>query len=88
MMQAAEIEARVLAIVAEYAGREPATLPLTTPLFGGGLDLDSLTIVRIVTAIEQELGVTLDDDDLGLSALESIATLARFASHQRVETLG
>jgi acyl carrier protein len=81
-MSPAEMEARVLEIVASSAGREPELLSLDTRLFGGGLDLDSLTVVRIVTRIEQELGVTLDDDDLDLSALESVGNLARFVKSQ------
>jgi acyl carrier protein len=81
-MSPEEMATRVLEIVASSAGREPAALSLDTRLFGGGLDLDSLSVVRIVTRIEQELGVTLDDDDLDLSALESVGTLARFVKSQ------
>ena len=82
MSRALEIESRVLAIVAEVAGRTPESLRLELPLFGGGLELDSLSVVRIVTGIEQELGVGLDDDDLDLAALESVGSLARSVASQ------
>ncbi len=81
MNRVAEVQLRVLGIVAQAAGCEPSTLSLDTRLFGGGLDLDSLTVVRVVTAIEQELGAALDDD-LDLAALESVGTLARYVSGQ------
>ena len=83
MSSTSDSESRVLEIVARCAARDPAGLDLGTPLFGGGLDLDSLTIVRIVTSVEEELGVALDEDDLDLAALESIGTLARFVARQR-----
>ena len=42
---------------------DPATVDLAAPLFGGGLDLDSLDLLEISLLIQQKYGVKLKADD-------------------------
>lgn len=54
---------------------EVAALAPDTPLFGGGLGLDSLTGMRLLAAIQREFGVDLATEDLALDCLQTIGTL-------------
>ena len=71
----------VSAILAHVVG-DPAVadLPPGTPLLSGGLALDSVTVVRLLAAIQAETGVDVADLDLDLDALATIGTLADFVT--------
>jgi len=51
-------------------------------LFGRDLALDSLSGVELVTWLEQQFGITLEDLDVDLSALDSVGSLLRFINGQ------
>ena len=70
----------LLAQVLEQDLEQVRGLPASTPLFGSGLSLDSLTGLELLTGIEQEFGVNIAADDLNLDSLESIATLVAYLS--------
>ena len=58
---------------------DPATVDPVAPLFGGGLDLDSLDLLEISLLIQQRYGVKLKADD---PANETIfASLQSLADH-------
>ncbi len=46
------------------------------PMFEGGLGLDSIAIVELITAIEEGFGFQFADDDLNLKPFQSLRTLA------------
>jgi acyl carrier protein len=74
------VRARLAPLLAEVLGRntvDVAALPDDTPLFAGGLGLDSLTGVRLLAAIRDDLGVDVAETDLALDCLESVGTLMR-----------
>ena len=50
--------------------------PDTMPLIGGDYDLDSLDILLIVTELEREFGVKINDGAVGKAAFTNISTLA------------
>ena len=75
-----DVRARLAALLAGVLGRdagEVAALRDDTPLFGGGLGLDSLTGMRLLAAIRDDLGVDVAETDLALDCLESVGTLTR-----------
>jgi acyl carrier protein len=75
-----DVRARLAPLLAGVLGRdaaEVAALPDDTPLFAGGLGLDSLTGMRLLAAIRRELGVDVAERDLALDCLESVGTLRR-----------
>lgn len=56
-----------------------AEIETEAPLFGDGLDLDSIDALEIAMAIEEKYGVTLGDDpDQNQKIFVSIKTLADF----------
>ena len=57
-----EVHDAIVAMVAEIAERDPAQLSTDLPL-RGELKVDSLALVELGIAIEQELGVRIPDDD-------------------------
>lgn len=44
----------------------------STPLFGSLAELDSMSVITLITAMEESFGVVFDDDDI---TAESFATL-------------
>ena len=49
----------------------------STPLFDGGLDLDSIDFLELILAIEKKLGVRLRSEDLNGDALTTVNGLVR-----------
>lgn len=47
-------------------------------MFEGGLGLDSIATVELITAIEEGFGLQFADDDLNLKPFQSLRTLAEF----------
>ncbi|QSB13732.1 S-adenosylmethionine decarboxylase [Natronosporangium hydrolyticum] len=68
-------------LLAEVTGR-PALrrLPADRPLLRDGAGLDSVTGVQLLAAVRERYGVDVAAEDLGLSSLDSLASLARFLS--------
>jgi acyl carrier protein len=49
-----------------------------TPLLGAIPELDSMAVVGILTAVEEELGVTIDDDEISAEIFGSFGSLLEF----------
>ena len=49
-----------------------------TRLLGQGIGLDSVEILRIVVAIENQFEMTLEDDDLDFQHFQSVDTITEF----------
>lgn len=63
---------------------DPAEIPDDEALFGG-MELDSMATLEIVAAIEEEFGITVEDDELTVELFGSVETLAEYvAGKQRV----
>lgn len=55
------------------------------PLFGEGLELDSLDAVELVVQLQVYFGVEIKNIDEGRPALQSINTLAQFVEKRLLE---
>jgi acyl carrier protein len=53
-------------------------VPPRTPLFGGGVGLDSLAGTLLLRQIQRRYGVDVAAEDLNLDSLQSLETLAAF----------
>lgn len=49
-----------------------------TVLLGKGVGLDSIEILHVISAVEEEFGLTIDEDDLKTSHLRTVESLAAF----------
>ena len=55
---------------------EPDEISEDSPLFGGGLGLDSVDALEIVVGVEKEFGVSITDEDM--QAFRSINAIVDF----------
>ena len=57
---------------------EPASIEDAAPLFGEGLGLDSIDALELVLGLEQEFGIKVADEEVGVKAFASVDSLADF----------
>jgi acyl carrier protein len=63
-------------ILSEFlANEQPEELTTETPLITGGI-LDSISTLKLVTALESQFGITIEVHEAGLEHLDSIARIA------------
>ena len=63
---------------------DPATINDETSLREGGLELDSVDILEVVVAVEQQYGVKINDADVGKKYFRTIGTIADYLeSHKK-----
>jgi acyl carrier protein len=82
------VQDRVDAIIRVIVDRlnptlDPAALSAKTRLLGEGLALDSMAVLELVTGLEDELGIMIDESRLEPAVLEDIESLARFLGEPR-----
>jgi acyl carrier protein len=66
--------------------RAPESIGDTEPLFGpDGLGLDSIDALELVLGVEQELGVSIGNEEIATEALSSIERLAEFVTARKPE---
>jgi acyl carrier protein len=69
--------------------RTPDSIGDTEPLFGpDGLGLDSIDALELVLGIEQELGVKIENEEVGTEALGSIDRLTEFVLTRNTGLVG
>jgi acyl carrier protein len=74
-----QVAAELRDVLAEVTGRpELADIPIQSPLFGGGVGLDSLTGTLLLRQVQRRYGVDVAAEDLNLDSLQSLASLAAF----------
>lgn len=79
----AELKARIKKLIVDRLKLEvnPADIGDADPLFGNAgnsLGLDSIDALELVLGIEQEFGVKIEDEEVGVEALSSVDALTRF----------
>lgn len=70
---------RILDEVLSLGGRARAFTP-DTPLLGAIPELDSMAVVTLITSLEEQLGVVVDDDDIDGATFETVGSLTVFVS--------
>ena len=64
---------------------DPASISDTAPLFGAGLELDSIDALELATAIARQYDVEVNQDQETRDAFRSVAHLAQFITRKRAE---
>ena len=62
---------------------DPATIQDDAPLFGEGLGLDSIDALELVLGLEQEFGIKVQDEEVGVKAFASVNALVDFIEQRR-----
>jgi acyl carrier protein len=70
---------RILDEVLSLGGRAKAFTP-DTPLLGAIPELDSMAVVTLITSLEEQLGIVVDDDDIDGATFETVGSLTAFVS--------
>ena len=70
---------RVLDETLSLGGRS-ASFTRETPLLGAIAELDSMAVVTLITSLEEQLGITVDDDDIDGDTFATVGALVDFAS--------
>jgi acyl carrier protein len=74
---------RVLASTLELDDDRTAGLHAGSPLFGELPELDSLAVLELVGALEDQFGIVVEDDDVSAEAFETLGSLAAFVETKR-----
>jgi acyl carrier protein len=69
----------VLDNVLSLKGRA-ATFTRDTPLLGAIPELDSMAVVTLITTLEEQFGLIVDDDDIDGATFATVGSLADFVS--------
>ena len=70
---------RVVDEVLSLNGRS-ASFTRETPLLGAIPELDSMSVVTLITTLEEQFGLVVDDDDINGSTFTTIGSLIDFVS--------
>jgi acyl carrier protein len=65
---------------------EPEEIENDQALFGEGLGLDSIDALELVLGLEQEFGVKIEDEEVGVKAFASIDALVAFVKEKGVQS--
>lgn len=63
---------------------ETTTRSLTeqSALLGSLPELDSMAVVNLIAALEENFGITVDDDEIGASTFATLGSLASFVRNK------
>jgi acyl carrier protein len=71
--QVRQIVGDVLQLGERTAGLQPDTV-----LLGNIPEFDSMAVVSVITALEDQFAITVEDDDIGAETFETLANLTAF----------
>ena len=71
-------------ILVEVLGKDPASFSLQadTALLGAIPEFDSMAVVSVLTAVEEEFDVMIDDDEVDAEVFENFGTLNDFVTRK------
>jgi acyl carrier protein len=81
-MQYLEQVKNILADVLSLGDDAKAALNEQSALLGGIPELDSMGVVSIITALEEQFGIAVDDDEISASTFETLGTLSAFVEQK------
>ena len=80
------ITQNVLRIVDESLGLNgrSATFSMSTALLGSIPEMDSMSVIQLITELENQLGLTVDDDELNSETFATVGSLVAFVNAKYV----
>jgi acyl carrier protein len=77
-----EIQQAVLRILDNALGLKGATAAMNaqSQLLGAIPELDSMAVLSVITALEEQFGFSVDDDEIDGSTFETVGTLTAFVN--------
>lgn len=80
-MQVNQQVIRLLEQVLSLNGRS-STFTLETPLLGSIPELDSMAVVTLITTLEEQFGLVVDDDDMDGATFATVGSLVDFVKNK------
>jgi acyl carrier protein len=77
-----DVEATLRAVLIDVLGLDPALVAGfdgATLLFGAMPEFDSIAVAALLTALEERLGIVIDDDEVDADMMETFGALLAFA---------
>lgn len=65
-----------------HLGDRAEKLSADSPLLGGIPEFDSMAVITVVTMIEEEFGITIDDDELSADLFATLGSLSTFVAEK------
>jgi acyl carrier protein len=59
-------------------GDEVDSLEATSPLLGAIPELDSVGVISVLTALEEEYDIVVEDDEISAAVFKTLGTLTQF----------
>lgn len=77
-----EVDSIVISVVAEVLslGERGTSLTRGTHLLGAIPEFDSMAVVALIAALEEQLGVAIDDDEIDGQTFMTVGSLADFVA--------
>lgn len=72
----------VLALLGETLQVDTSDMDESTELLGGIAEFDSMAVVLVITALEDNLGVAVDDDEISAETFETVGSLVHFVEQK------
>ena len=79
MLEANNIVINVLDDVLSLGGRS-ASFTRATHLLGAVPEFDSMAVVALIAALEEQLGIAIDDDEIDGATFSTVGTLTDFVA--------
>jgi acyl carrier protein len=78
----ANVQTQVLRILDDVLSLDGRALQFSaaTGLLGAVPELDSMAVVSLITALEEQLGISVDDDEIDGDVFASVGSLTAFAA--------
>ncbi len=61
-------------------GKRADDLVALSPLFGAIPEFDSMAVVTVLTLVEEEFGIVIDDDEVSAKIFATVGSLSDFVS--------
>ena len=61
-------------------GERTASLDGSTPLLGNIPEFDSMAVVSVITALEEQYGIIVEDDEISAETFETLNSLVDFVN--------
>ncbi len=73
----------ILALVAEVLQIDTSGMDDSTELLGSIPEFDSMAVVMLITALEEKMEISVDDDEISAEIFETIGSLASFVESKK-----
>ena len=68
-----------------HLGAAGAALTFDSPLLGALPELDSMGVVTVIAALEDQFGIVVDDDEISATTFETVGSLAAFVADKAAQ---